>query len=50
MMKAYYQMKKEDVLRNLGASECGWTSAEAEQRLAQTGPNALAEGEQKSVC
>ena len=49
MMKAYYQMKKEDVLRNLGASECGWTSAEAEQRLAQTGPNALAEGEQKSV-
>ena len=49
MMKAYYQMKKEDVLRNLGASECGWTSAEAEQRLVQTGPNALAEGEQKSV-
>ena len=49
MMKAYYQMKKEDVLHNLGASECGWTSAEAEQRLVQTGPNALAEGEQKSV-
>lgn len=28
--------EKEDVLRNLGASECGWTSAEAEQRLVQT--------------
>lgn len=42
-------MKKDDLLRELGASDGGWTSAEAEQRLLQAGPNTLAEGEQKSV-
>ena len=49
-MKAYYRESKEEVLKELGASEQqGLTSKAAQEKLAQVGPNALVEGKKKSV-
>lgn len=49
-MKAYYRERKEEVLKELGASEQqGLTSKAAQEKLAQVGPNALVEGKKKSV-
>ncbi|HJE49905.1 MAG TPA: cation-translocating P-type ATPase [Lactobacillus johnsonii] len=49
-MKAYYRESKEEVLKELGASEQqGLTSKAAQEKLAQVGSNALVEGKKKSV-
>ena len=49
-MKAYYRESKEEVLKELGASEQqGLTNKAAQEKLAQVGPNALVEGKKKSV-
>lgn len=49
-MKAYYRESKEEVLKELGANEQqGLTNKAAQEKLAQVGPNALAEGKKKSV-
>ena len=49
-MKAYYRESKEEVLKELGANEQqGLTNKAAQEKLAQVGPNALVEGEKKSV-
>ncbi len=47
-MKAYLE-SCEDVLRAQSSSMEGLTAAEAEKRLAQTGPNKLQEGKKKSL-
>lgn len=45
----YYDMSKEDVLKELNTSEEGLSSAEAAKRLEVNGPNKLAEGEKIST-
>ncbi|MCI5705693.1 MAG: cation-translocating P-type ATPase [Pseudoflavonifractor sp.] len=45
----FYQRTGQETLKLLSASPAGLTGAEAEQRLGQYGPNALAEGKKKSV-
>ena len=47
-MKHYF-MSKEDVLREVGSTADGLTSAEAEQRLIKYGRNRLEEGKRTSV-
>lgn len=47
-MKHYF-MSKEDVLREVGSTENGLTSAEAGQRLSKYGPNRLKEGKKTTV-
>lgn len=49
-MKAYYRESKEEVLKQLGANEQqGLTNKDAQEKLAQVGPNALVEGKKKSI-
>jgi magnesium-transporting ATPase (P-type) len=49
-----YQLDSNDVLKDLGTSEQGLSSAEAQLRLAQHGPNLLAEeapvSQRQSYC
>ena len=47
-MKHYF-MSKEDVLREVGSTADGLTSAEAEQRLNKYGRNRLEEGKRTSI-
>ena len=42
-MKKIYTQSAEEVLRDLGATPEGLTTAQAEERLAQYGPNKLKE-------
>ena len=48
MMKAYYQMKKEDVLKMLGTDENGLTQNQAKENQKKYGKNELAEGKKKN--
>ena len=48
MMKAYYQMKKEDVLTMLGTDENGLTQNQAKENQKKYGKNELAEGKKKN--
>jgi len=45
----HYFMSKEDVLREVGSTERGLTSAEVSQRLSKYGPNRLEEGKKTTV-
>ena len=45
----YYDMSSSDVLKELGTSENGLSSAEAAERLSKYGPNKLAEAEKTSM-
>ena len=48
MQKSYFNLSPQEALSQLGVTTDGLHRNEAEQRLAQYGPNRLAEGEKKS--
>ena len=48
MQKSYFNLSPKETLEQLGVTSGGLDRAQAEQRLAQYGPNRLAEGEKKS--
>lgn len=47
--KPFYAQTEEEVLQNVNSSLEGLTSDQVKQRLAENGPNALEEGEKKSL-